>query len=83
MSSSVIDGLMMFGTVTCSPESTSRAILDPAEAHPNKAVVIIIPATNAPANPAFPFSLVFILFLLTQDSTSPSAAEICSHKIPH
>src|SRR5215469_1247078 len=73
MSSSVIDGLIMFGTTTCCSGSTSRAILDPAEAHPYKAVVITTPATNAPTNRPVSFSLLNIPVLLTQDSTLPSA----------
>jgi len=58
----VLFGLMTFGTVTCRPGSLSRGIFDPAAAHPNKAVAITMPATNAPAKLAVPFSLLFILF---------------------
>src|SRR5580704_4642657 len=65
MPSSVIVGLMTLCTVTCCPGSLSLGIFDSA-VHPPKAVATTMPATNAPANPAVPFSLLFILFLLTR-----------------
>src|SRR5271156_3913782 len=84
MSSSVIDGLIIFGTTTCGAGSASRAILDPAEPHPCKAVIIPIPATNAPTNRAVSLGLLIVSVLLMQDSKLPSAvAKSCLHKIPH
>src|ERR1700733_6273952 len=61
MSSSVTVGLMTLSTVTLCCEA---AALAPAHPPPN-AVATSMPARNAPANPAAPVILSFIIFLLT------------------
>jgi hypothetical protein len=60
MSASVTVGLKTLSTVTCCPWVFALAEAIPA---PNAAATSI-PATNAPANPATPVSLTFIVFLL-------------------
>src|ERR1700683_5083477 len=63
MSSSVTVGLITLSTLTCCPRGAAPA---PALPPPN-AVAVSLPPTNAPAKPAAPAILNFIILLLTVD----------------
>src|SRR5271165_6282817 len=81
MSSSVVVGLMTLSTTTCCACATvPRAFAPAAAIPPPKAAATTMPATNAPANPAVPVILHFIIVLLTlvvlpQSTTENSKSE--------
>src|SRR5260370_32599535 len=71
MSSSDTVGLMTLCRVTCCPCAAAPSVLAPAKVIPSpNAVATTMPATNAPAIPAATVTLHFIIFLLSQHSTT-------------